>query len=763
MPTQFTQVVPRIINLILIATLASPTMITTRAWATEPEPLDQKNVPFLGEAIDHTDVMNDLAAAFEQYAVDISAQDVEKIDPKDKCDMGLIPSKIKAPINVTAKIFDGIKITTGGTYDARPSVHGPYIERTDKYLIGLDVNVARLGGHKVPYFFGAQTENTMSLSRLYPDTSECKGYKKIAMSPKNFPLNAEKLALMQPGDQAVLRLKMNLAHGPRIRARIAHLPFGAKFEMLWIVSGLVDINVFMGENNKAHLLISSAKAANNKGPNSKFCLGLRGFSLIQDFLIEAPGLDELFCQKITRENKDLFIADYVFDVKNKYAQEAYNHLFAKTFKAKYLAKAINPTTQQEEVTELTVTNLEAMDALYQQAQVDRKLKGTDSTRNSVEREHKVGFGFFAQQNSTESFREHYVEYNTEAPGQAESLGHMLIPTWKASFNTSVFDGMWVEEDTLRRAFVVYGTDSSYNPTSFDFVKFDYMYSDRTLDQKERKDQLTHFKHVWPESVYGELTNFLYKNYPGFNAGNSSKIREVEVAATYYVRARGLSAIQSQLQAAGDFENGIRKVVFDHIARLPVGSVQDNPANHKIYTPLQAKMVEEMKPPVSCDTRKYPLYNDVANYFGGDKQKQIKISRYCSDIETIVNTLSFVLKPSVDNESNRKRQISFTSLLNNHLFRQIGPGILFSLIPKSELQASTRFELIVTNRKAKDGTNPFVFGDEVPFERELFYNLDNYEKVVTEKDVDMRIPGCKDSPFERATQSGCPVGAPASLW
>lgn len=261
-------------------------------------------------------------------------------------------------------LVEGINLSNKYRYDVEASYINKFYTRIDKWDMNAGVNVGEVLKDlvDVPFGFSINRSNSFFFVRQFPTKMEA--LKALPYAPNKLPLNA-KLALknLKPGDFVSMPANMNVAIGASASTSVVG-PVGlsANAGVSFVLSGEFTIQVFKLDETHVRLKLITKRgrdSAANAGMAASFNIfGIRLLDRQIERFVERDFAQFGFSYNPGAQ----FIIDYVFDLKDPEAQEAYNQVLSSTLKFKDLivADMVNPSDLKDKL----ISSYEKADDLF---------------------------------------------------------------------------------------------------------------------------------------------------------------------------------------------------------------------------------------------------------------------------------------------------------------------------------------------------------------------------------------------------------------
>ncbi len=313
-----------------------------------------------------------------------AAQTAEHRKLEDYLDRKEIQKKIRETIadqdvnfNVdlgSIDLIDGINLSNEYRYGVEASYINKYYTRIDKWDLKAAVNVGEVVKDLVdiPFSFSINKSSSFFFVRQFPKKLDA--MKAIPYAPNKLPLNA-KLALknLSPGDFVSMPANLSVAVSAGFSsAYISPIIVNANTSSAFVMSGEFTIQIFKMDESHVRLKLISKRGRDTSGNigvgASLNVFGIRFIDNQIDRLLDR----DLIQLGVGYNPGAQFIIDYVFDLNDKDAQDAYNQIMSSTFKFKDLivADMVNGSDLKDKL----ISSYEKADSLYAE---DSKLEPKD--------------------------------------------------------------------------------------------------------------------------------------------------------------------------------------------------------------------------------------------------------------------------------------------------------------------------------------------------------------------------------------------------
>lgn len=238
-------------------------------------------------------------------------------------------------------LVEGVNLSGKYRYDVEASYINKYYTRVDKWDVKAGINVGEILKEAVdlPFSFSINRNTSFFFVRQFPKKSEA--IKALPYTPLKLPLTA-KAALnhLNVGDFVSMPANLNVAVGVQASTSVVSpVIINANVGSFFVLSGEFTIQVFKMDETHVRL-----KLLTKRGRDSAVSTGVGASFNVFGIRLLDKQIDRLFERDLVQLGWSYnpgaqFIIDYVFDLKDKDAQAAYNQILSTTMKFKDLIVA----------------------------------------------------------------------------------------------------------------------------------------------------------------------------------------------------------------------------------------------------------------------------------------------------------------------------------------------------------------------------------------------------------------------------------------
>lgn len=587
-----------------------------------------------------------------------------------------------------AEIFEGVNTALRYRYEFEPSYKGDYHLRMDRWTLDTDVNVGDMVKQASKDFkIGLNLKHGTEVLFVRAFQKKSDAIKAIPYPFWNLPFNAEDISeKLEVGDFVSFTAAMNVVVGA------STLPFLVNPVSVfthYLVSGDFQVHLFRKNKDEVILkLIALRKKEKAFGVTAGFARGhkILGLKLIDRRIESWTNITEIFALNMSSTKSNLLMVDYTLDLRDSRVRNAYDGLISSMYELNTLSIA-NPFDSNTELTDKLISDITPFETIYATERlrandlrtVDRNFKG----KNDVDENSKSGFRFgallFRYQRDIE-----YTENALTSVDQNEVTNYYRLHTFqRATTNSWWFS--YYKSESVSRSSLMFDADKNLKITKLRDIVFEWDYRDKSLEDDEFLMIQNAVKQAVPHSVHGKI-----------NWGDWTKDRDYDNARFLYRMVLSPAALTS---VTGMDSGRIFQRLSDYILTIPE-----------------------------------PTADSIDPFKDDEIRRQMRktvVDKYQFDLLNIAHWLEQVFDLSKTNEERAK---AFAELRFNHLFIEIGPGFMVSLLPQADLRNYVYFNIVLTADEMKPMA--FEYG-KVP-DRKLYEAASYIRAVLDSRDTDLAI-------------------------
>lgn len=585
------------------------------------------------------------------------------------------------------QIFDGVSTAIKYRYQSEPSYMENFYTRYDKYTLNFGVNpaawVEELGA---PFALGFSAGSDIVFARQFK--KQIDSVTALPYTPYQLPITAARaVERLKPGDFVSFQTHLNFAVsvGGAIPAYEALTVSGATHAF---ISGDFLVHIFKINDTKIRLKFIALRGKSAGGDLSAniggSVLSVTGISFVDGRIRKFVRLDP-FTLSANVNFGDLFMIDYVLDLKDPRVAEAYDHIMTTKLKLK-ASELINPVEGRGKLENDLITDLSEFESLFAQEKgkdenqrlIDRIFKGSSSSETESAG-FKFGLNLVRFENGSS-----YSESRILSVDQNERTQRFLFDTFSQQRNSKFLFQLFDESENIN-ASLLFTANPDYVPERYVALVLSREMKSKTLTKGGLKELRVNLKKVLPDSVYSQI------QWKDWDYDLAERVN-IYFRHQMYFPFDAFSAVPS----IGSAE--LRKRYRDFLEKIP--SPEANP----------------MRPPA---------------FSGNDSPPPVGLDRYADDIAFVADQLALTFDPK---QSPDHRYKSFVKLKDNALFLETGAGFLISLLPQDRLEQLISYTMELSGK----GGDRLLFKYGSGAEDELYKSLLYIQSVLNNRSIDLRL-------------------------
>ncbi len=593
---------------------------------------------------------------------------------------------------IDGEIFNGFSTALRYRLESEPSYMDGFYTRVDRYKLDARVNPGDiLEDNDSPIGFAIEQNTEIIFARQFK--SQTDSLKAWPYTLKNLPLNTHKaLCNLQVGDFVALQAKLGVVFSVGANTEVSPaVTLGGSTHVF--ISGDFMIHLFRMDNDKIRVkLITMRKKGVGANVDVEYAkrfriIGLKVIDSKIERIVDLTPLSLGFGKSVN----DVFMLDYVFDLKNAQSAQAFDNLMTKKVRFKDL-KVIDPTASRPELAEDLLTDMSEVEQIFtedhalpaQQRRIDRIFKGSNTSVDASSN-FKLGLSVIKLKSGTLYSQNQLLNYDHNDQEQK-----YLLDSYSREFESKILFGLFGDKST-QGTNVVFNANDAWDPASF----------------------------------------VTYTGYREVKMRNVSKrdFRKIQDEVRSTIPADQFAKIdwKSWDFSNGSFVNGYYKQqVFinpEALATLPVVS-------ERVYRQDFIDYVEKGGTP----PRKNVAGGDRNDRFGWEED-------YGSELNTIAHSLSGIVSSL---NSSVALYTHFKNLQSSPLWRERGMGFILSKIPTYRADSLVSYEMIFSAKGNE--TIKFKFG-AFPNE-DLYRSLMYIQNIINNRSFDLRLITDESGEFKK---------------
>lgn len=653
---------------------------------------------------------------------------LEKTEPEKK--QNYIERKIKnkiadLDINIGAKLFDvdvldGLSLSMKYRYGLEPSysANGLYT-RTDKYILKLNIEpgdiIQAIGDDGIidnmPIGISLNKNAEILFARQFD--SQFSGATALPYTPWHLPLSANRaLSRLKVGDFVSFKTSLNLVVHAELLNKMFNLVSSSTASSVvslfasayYIVSGDFQVQVYRMADNKIRLrLIADRKKTKDLrlGVELNTNLSIVGINIVDDILdkvakkiIVKSTIAEL---NFFKTHADLFMLDYALNLSDPAVAKAYDAVMASGVKLNLATiRVANPLISTDKLEERLLTDATALEDLYEKNRnlevknrpVHRYFKGRDliDTRG---RDLKLGINLIRFEGGST-----YTEHDLAMVDANQITTYYRFNSHYESKTSKFLFGIF-KTNVVRRMtalFLQEKVNDEIVPKKFEELAMSTTIKDKKFSNSEFNAVRTHLQQLLPPAEYNKI------QWGNWSQEKPEEINNVYIDFQLVFNSSALDVISSSIKSEQDLQERVDQYLL---------TLKD------VHTLPRKNLNSEY-------TRK------------SDGREITIIDRFRTERNHIINTLGIVFDPSINAI---KRIDAAMSLRKSAFFKEIGSGLLISLLPKENPENFVRFSLLAEG----EGMDKVLVADNT-VRSEIYRVVRQIENTINNRAVDLRIEG-----------------------
>lgn len=600
---------------------------------------------------------------------------------------------VKASVDLgSTELFEGATLAGKYRYEVESSYLDQFYTRVDKWDLKSNINIGDIVDNfvELPFSFSIKNKNSFFFVRQFKSKKEA--LKSRPYSPLKLPLNAEKaLENLVPGDFVSIPANLTVVvEAKATTATTAPVVLSANAKVYWIIDGEFTIQVFRIDQSRVRLKLI-AKRESRTGISGAASLSFQFFSI----KVVDKQVDRLFDRDLVemgyqKNPGSQFIVDYVFDLSDKDARDAYDQILSSTYKFKNYS-------------------------------VLKKLDKNDSLQNKFI--------------STYEKAEKLFEKDKNLPPSERRTSRIF-----KGFND--YEG-YTKNIKLGLILTHYKKDKTFTENNISY-----------LDKNNNKHEFfypTFSKYIETENgkwIF-ELKDQSYQNYfgliPTINKNEKSE-KNPDFGLTFDRRDRRFRP--SEQKAVKKFMLGQIPAQFEDQLDLSEWHNKGSKTDSKVYFQLilksqgfaflrnyEQKELEERLLKYAKDKSKFKIFNDTVNNTKWDQVKDFfsfNMPILQQDLKKTAKKIYDILNTTKNNPEELLSKL--VKLNDNRVFEKLGVGFLISLLPPEQLKDLIYLKINITAKNVKAVTYEFGKLNH----RVLYDELEKVQSRIATRTYDLRV-------------------------
>ncbi|MBL6989237.1 MAG: hypothetical protein ISR65_05645 [Bacteriovoracaceae bacterium] len=629
---------------------------------------------------------------------------------------------------INKEVVDGVRLGSNYRYEVRPSYGGSrnldmdgehffgrgLYTRVDKLTFNVGVNPGEIfdNNNKLPISFGISHDSQVIFHRQF--TSQKKALLALPYSVWNLPINAKKARKLETGTFVSMPVTLNLSIGKGVGFTDGILSGSISGSLAW--SGKFRVDVYKMKNDYLRVKLIALRQK-SKGINGTLDLGFNIFEYdagnkYANKLVDKANrkllkiLDTNVARfGLSRNKSNLFMVDYIFDLKNEDAREAYDAILSSTLKFKRL-EMMNPFFDYEKIKAELLADVTFAERILQEdknkplsrRRISLNFKGRDNATSKTS-SFKLGNNFLQFREGTSA-----SVHNIASEDVDGNTVHYEFDSLDVSFgSTALFS--WSEKDVKSTYSALFRTDKEGNTKRFVEMAFSYDLKDKIFRSSEQEQAANLFRSIVPRVLRKNIEWNDWKNLKKRKNARAYFQVRFNREALYSIKHMNEEQIRESLEAFIEKNKDMLTYVSP-------------------WDPSLWKCIDESVPYNSC------LPEDIVD---PDPLQRWQM-KFEYQYEGMIKQLKIILNKEDDSQTAKNLQhFALKGLKDNDVFLNIGLGYLSSLIPEDKVLKNVKLKLEVSSKKMK----PVTYVNKVDENDVLFEEFDYIRGILNNQSFDPR--------------------------
>lgn len=614
---------------------------------------------------------------------------------------------------INADIAEGIGIASQYRYEVEPSYVDSWYSRIDKWVLNsnlrpgdfiedLDLPISINVGKDLEVMFVRQfkTRKAAMLAKPY--------------SFHKLPLKADWARRnLNPGDFVSLPARLNIvvSAGMTLQDGI----FSTSGNTHYLLSGEFQIHIFRMKDDKVRVKIIALRKR-GKGASTSVDMGFKIFGMgIVDRKIKSILDMNLVRMGWDKKKGNLFLMDFVYDLKDQESAAAYDQILSSTYKFKNL-RVLNPFLKHRDIKDQLISDLTLTNEIFEKdrkaspanRRVDRIFKGSNEFENET-KGFKIGFNLvkFSKDSTSSENQISYVDrdnkkHNFYFPTHTVTKERKILFGFSRTSTTQNYFALWPTDEQGESRDLSRHVEIIDDPRGEIRIEKLPPLGEENVDRTDYKD-------------FGMAYDLKDKRIWGFEARDFKKYLQRNIPDHIYSQIKwgDWSEDKRRYNARFFFQVIIHKV--------GIGQMSTNKGN--IKSRLNQYMQSVPLPPVTQSGNANDNPNETKTW---QDQEAHSLRKMVEGLQDALST-----RKELDDRGRIKKLMDLRS---NTAFQELGPGFLISMLEKDRLHEQISITL---HMSAKD-IQPldFKFGDNEL--EELYKELQYVQGVLNNRSFDMRL-------------------------
>lgn len=587
---------------------------------------------------------------------------------------------------VEAGIYEGLSTALSYRIQSEPSYIDGYYTRLDRYRLRVDLQPGDfIDDDDISFGFDIRKDVEVIFARQFKTQKQ--SLTSIPYTFKNFPLTAERATKrLNTGDFVAFQTNMSLVLSVGTFPDLSGtLDLGASTHAF--ISGDFMIHLYKMPANRIRMKLMAIRGRGT-GADAGIEIGsgvkILGFkwadNRIKDLIDVEP-----FEAGISKSQHELFMIDYIFDLNNPSAAQAYTDIIKKKLRFKDV-EISNPVADESKLRDAIISDIGSAEAIVAQdkalkpldRRINRIFKGSNALTSTKARL-KIGFNV-AKYERGFGFAQNKV-INTDLN---EVQHRYLLDAFSLYSKSRLLFGLYGDQN-LDNTSLLYAANGDFTPERFLSLILTHEAKMRSFSEDDFREIRKHVQNVLPGRLFSQID---WKNWR-FNKG--------PLANGYF-----------------------KEEIFFEPQAIASITTRDSAAIEKTYTKYLLRYGRPKSGP------RHGLTLDPRRFVG---DTWIKV--YREDLREIARQLSTIFNPG---STSLERYNAHGALRRIPVYRETIAGYLISLLPPNDLERMIAYKLTVSAK----GVDTIYFETGKFEDYDLYESLIYIQNVVTNRSYDLRL-------------------------
>jgi len=623
---------------------------------------------------------------------------------KDVLNLEKISGKIKeevAQMDISASVrlldldvAEGVGISSKYKYEVEPSYQAKHFTRVDRWILNTDIKAGDIIKDVIdlPVYLNINKGAEINFVRQFPSRKEA--LKKLPYSLNKLPTTAKRALKLNVGDFVSIPTNMSVAVGASI-GNVADI-LRASAGGYMVFSGKFLVHVFRMKDQKVRVrLIAQRNNTNGVNAGAKLDFDIFGISVVDRQIKRWIELDIAKVGASKGRGHQLII-DYIFDLKDEKAQQAYNSILGSTFKFKDVAM-FKEFLKERGLEDRLITVYENAEVIFKEdvnkekKRVDRIFKGFNNFKKTA-KNIKLGL-LFTTYSKSKTFIENRISYDDKHGQRKRFYYPTMTNTKKNEFDLILLKA---KERVVKTTFGLVPLDEDDAGAGHTDFGFTYDRKDKIFRIDEQRKYIQMLNDVLPDFLYDQI------DWKGWDE--------------YRSRPNTVATMQ---------------VIFKKEAFKSLKGMEEKEIRKKLTRFYKDRKLVDIS---LIDGFFKRLWRKIRLIKGEER----------SDVKDISRKLYEVFNSEEFDGKDRVRTLM--KLRDRYIFKRLGLKFLMSLVPENKLDQYVYIKLGMHSKK--DEEVKFEFGTQGY--SEVYHELMYVNSVLNDRSYDLRLTD-KELQFKEEAQ------------